>query len=217
MFKTICAITLMRKGSKRLPNKCMLKIDNKELYKYTVDFAIELGYPYYLAHDYDNLSLDKRVIEIKRKENYTGSIHKTCEEILSFNLNYDIYILLQITNPMRNLAVLKNSIKHFIDNNIMSGISAIKLNKFVYKQNIFNNSSFFKEINFNKFDRDDNGCKKESLYIETGNFYIFKKEMLNKKHITHTNNFYIYEDTHLVDIDNQDDLIQFKKIMGSSF
>ena len=37
--------------------------------------------------------------------------------------------------------------------------------------------------NFEQTKRTDNGCKKNVLFKETGNFYIFKKEQLDKKHI----------------------------------
>ena len=182
METKIVAITLMRKGSKRFLNKAMYPLFGIPLYMYTVEYARNLGYPYYLAHDYDNLYLPEFVNEIKRKPKYTGDKHKTCEEIKSYNLDADIYILLQVTSPFRyETNIMRLNVSYLEKNKnlqVVIGGKVLKDRYYYYKNGT---------ANFKQKDRTDNGCNKKYLFSETGNFYIFRKEQLDKKHILDCN------------------------------
>lgn len=215
-----CIITLMRKGSKRLNNKCMLELNGKPLFYYTVKFAIQLGYDYYLCHDYDELNLEKyfdinelnKIKIIKRNLQFTGDTHRTNEEIKSFNLDYENYVFLQATNPIRSsVGYYKHIINEFTNKNNVRyhcGFTAKEINKFVYNKDAAS-------INFDDEYRTDNGCPKNNIYVENGNFYIFKKSMLESKHLL--GNWWwvrkVYPENILVDIDTQEDLKEAEKYM----
>lgn len=200
----------MRKGSKRLPNKIMLNLAGKPLFYYTVRLALELGYDYYLFHDYEDLQLEKfftheeilRIKQIKRSEHFAGDIHRTNEEILKAGIKADVYIFLQCTNPIRNLDLCKSWIAQFLDSEADVGLAAIE-----------NSCKYFydgkgKSLNFNWELRDDNGCHIKPIYHETGNFYIFNDYMLKRKHILSTNNKLLLNDVYDCDINTIED---FKK------
>lgn len=202
----IVTITMMRKNSKRLPSKNILPINGKPIYQYTIDFALELGYDYYLFTDYENLILPDKVNLIKRLPGYAGETHYTNKEILWSKIEADIYIFLQVTNPIRDIEKARLWIKQFIDYDYTCGFSAIKYDKFCYTENSI-------PLNFSQVERNDNGCKKQPIYIENGNFYIFKKKMLYEKHLLDSTDKIIFEDNTIFDIDTIEDLRKVEKYL----
>jgi len=202
----IVTITMMRKNSKRLPNKCMLPVDGKPLYKYTIDFALMLGYDYYLFTDYDNLELPSKVNLIKRLPEFSGDKHKTNQEILWSKIDADIYIFLQVTNPVRNIDRVKAWINRFIADDFICGLSAKRCDKFIYSEDAV-------PLNFSQVERTDNGCNKDSVFIENGNFYIFRKQMLYSKHLLDSADKIIFDDDVLFDIDTIEDLRELEKYL----
>lgn len=197
----ICTITLIRKGSKRFPNKMMADFCGKPLYEFTAAYALELGYPYYLLHDYDYIPKKEGIIFVDREKKYAGDEHKTCEEINSLGLDFDIYIFLQATNPIRDITLLKKWIGFFITSETaLCGFSAKRYDKkYIY-------DDWSKPLNFIKQERTDNGCQRGSINIETGNFYIFRKEMLKENHILASDKVIMFDDPYLFDIDTKEDL-----------
>lgn len=210
MFKKIAIITLIRRGSKRFPNKNMYKVADKELYKYTVSAALQLGYEYHVFHDYeDNIKLDERIIQHHRAPEYAGDEHKTNIEIMNAEIGANIYILLQATSPLRDVEAIKEYIKNFLLNDYDIGFLAHKMdNGYYYKVN-----GDHRRVNFLQYQRTDNGCQKESVYKETGSFYIFKEKQLFKKHLLDTDNYVIYEDRYNIDIDTIEDISKFYKTL----
>ncbi len=201
----IAIITMIRKGSKRLPNKNIMPLNNIPLYQYTVNMAVQLGYDYYFLHDYDNIELPASVKVIKRKAKFTGSNHRTNEEIIDYKIEADIYILLQVTSPIRSSEKIKKWVNDFILSDLDIGLSAVAIkNKYVYNDDCL-------PVNFAKYGRTDNGTKRDNLYIENGAFYIFKKHMLEKQHIMLSDKMIFFEDDNLIDIDTIEDLREAEK------
>ena len=201
----IVTITLMRKGSKRFPNKVRQKLLGKELWEWTAETALRLGYPYFLAHDYDDIIIPPFINEIKRDPKYAGDEHKTCDEIKSFGLDADVYVFLQATNPLRDVDHLKTWISIFIKNydKFDCGFSVKYMpDKYFYDPKIG------KELNFDMRIRTDNGCNKKRVVMETGNFYIFKKEQLEFPYILYSplERRKLFFDYYFTDIDHIEDL-----------
>lgn len=200
MPEKVIIITLMRSGSKRLPNKAILPVFGKSLYMWTVEYAKKLNYNYYLAHDYDDIYIPDGVNEIRRLPIFTGDIHKTCEELKTYDLGADIYVLLQITSPLRY--DFSQAIKDFInDKHKECGLAVYPLeDRYYYVDDI--------EANFKQSKRTDNGCKKKLMYAETGSFYIFRKCQLEKKHILDSkpSKKMFFYDIYNFDIDKKKDL-----------
>lgn len=202
----------MRKGSKRFPNKMMADLCGKPLYRHTVDFALRLGYPYYLAHDYGKLDLPEAVNQIERSDYYAGDIHRTNEEILSWGIDADIYILLQATSPIRDFDLLKQDFTNifFMHNNINMICAAEVIKEGYYYSGDGN------PINFAQDMRDDCGCWKDIILKETGSFYIFKKHLLERDHIMDKENdekILFLHDNYGIDIDKEDDLLKAKEYL----
>lgn len=209
----VVTLTLFRKGSKRFPDKVRQTLNGKPLYLWTVEMAQFLGFPYVVAHDYPEgeIILPEWVNELKRKREYAGDDHKTNEEIKSFNLYADIYILLQVTSPLRDFSGVKCQVNHFLRNT-----DKYDLGLHVYKMRPGYYYTGGVESNFFAEHRDDNGCSdKLDLFRETGSLYIFKKEMLEKDYIGHTYRKVLYETPYNVDIDTKEDLEKAKEIKNN--
>lgn len=213
----IAAITLMRKGSRRFQNKVIADLCGKPLYLHTVKFALELGYDYFLAHDYDYLELPAAITEIKRNQNFAGDVHKTNEEIKTFNIDADYFIFLQATNPIRDLKSIRIHIKHFLSYDYDYMLSAHCLPKgYYYQQYDFNDPE---PVNFELENRTDNqelfgGASRASMFIEDGSFYMFKKSQLEKQHFSITDNFFIMRSNlPMIDINTESDLEKARKYL----
>ena len=76
---------------------------------------------------------------------------------------------------IRKVKLLKQWVNKFNYNKFSCGMSIYRLPaKFFYIDG--------QPVNFDYNERNYNGCKRDNLYVENGSFYIFKKEMLEKKH-----------------------------------
>lgn len=197
----IAIVCLMRKGSKRFPDKVMHTFLGIPLYMWTINFFKQFKYPFYFAHDYNSCLINNTIcVEIKRQKKYAGDKHRTCEEIKSFEIDADIFILAQVTSPLRSYERIKFAIDDFIKNDYDCGFFAHRMSAGYYYDAAANT------INFDQRKRTDNGCYKKIIFKETGSFYIFKKTMLDRKHILDSDNKAIYEDPFCVDIDTYENL-----------
>lgn len=208
----ISVLTLMRKGSRRFPEKVLADLCGQPLYIYTVDLALALGFPYYLAHDFDDLYLPRGVNEIKREPQYAGDTHKTNEEILKIIPESEYYVFLQATSPIRYLPDVSFWIDDFIGSEKYDVGFAAKVFAAGYYYNLMTNQG----VNFNQNERTDNGCRKDLVCKETGSFYIFKRCQLFKKHILDSDNRIIYPDKYCFDIDTREDLGRLERELNAN-
>jgi len=207
MSEKIAVITMMRKGSKRFPNKMMVPLMGRPLYMWTVEAALMLGYPYYLFHDYEDLKLPPFINSVDRKPEFSGDIHKTCEEIKDSGVDADIYIFMQATSPIRDVDYIRAWINWFEKHkDYLCGVACHKSTDGYYYNEIS------EPLNFSTDDRTDNGCEKKMVFKETGSFYIFRKEQLEKKHILDCNSDrrIIFYDPYCIDIDTAKTLISIE-------
>lgn len=203
----VAIITLLRKGSKRLPGKNKLPFRGKPLYRHTVDFAVELskeiGSPYYLLHDYDDIPDIPGCNQITGLPNFGGDVHNTSENIKDSGVDADVYILLQATSPLRKLATVVKHYNDFLDirsyAEASSGCSVYKLKeKFYY----IGQKEGYKK---NYINRTYSGASKRPLYNETGSYYFFNKDNLQKTHCLGSGPSFLMEDDYNIDLDTKED------------
>jgi CMP-N-acetylneuraminic acid synthetase len=117
--RTFLAIIPARAGSKRLPNKNILKLNNKPLIAYTINSALNSKYIDKVIVSSDS----KEILEITKK--YKATPLKRPKEIandnslvidainhtLKYYKNYDFLVLLQPTSPLRDNIDIDNAIK----------------------------------------------------------------------------------------------------------
>jgi len=199
----IVTITLLRSGSKRLPNKNIMQYKDKTLYQHTEDHAKQLGYPYYIFTDYPDLKLNYGKVYPKPLE-YAQDNHLTGEEIKRYlnehKIDCKFIILLQATSPERNIDKIKQWIRLFQFGYYDVGFSAKKIkNRFYYDKS-------GNPLNYRFQDRDYNSGGKKEVYVENGSFYIFKKEQLSKQHFIDSWNHILFEDDIDINIDRIEDV-----------
>lgn len=197
-MKVVC-VCLARGGSKRLPGKLLKDFGGKHLIEWTLEFMEKIPYDGYVYTDYESIREVVKNYDVNLRdkilENKEG-IHKTSEELKEYNkeLKADVFILVQGTSPLRDLKKFDYTMTDFLFNGYDVAFTVNEFDKYVYDQDgeILNceNRGFNKKI--------DN-------YVENGSIYIFKKEQLDKQHITDGKKLFIL-DKFDIDIDYTDDL-----------
>jgi CMP-N-acetylneuraminic acid synthetase len=202
-------LTLARAGSKRIKNKNKVMYGGIKLFEYTCNImeglSRELDCEAYIATDDQEIKDEviwkyDRIKAIEKPERYAQDIHLTNEEIKYYNerMNADIFVLFQITSPLRNYDKIKTFIEAFIAGKYDCSIPVKEQSAgFYYTKN---------QKLYNIDGRNYNSSEKTPVFKETGNFYCFKKEMLDKNHITNSNNYCLFYDDFGIDIDSLSDL-----------
>ena len=213
----ICLI-LARKGSVRIKNKNLLKINNKSLVERSILFSKKI-----LNSDKIILSTDSqqiRKIGIKhginatdlRPENIsksnTSSYKSAIYEINKYEKKYskvDAIILLQPTTPFRSITTFRKLFKIFLKDPNKPLVSIKKINlksdKLLQKRRRFVYPFM-------------NNKKPSDLYLPSGAYFLITKKILVKNKSFTSNKMNFYEIKNIkenIDIDTYDDLKIAKK------
>lgn len=176
----IATFILARAGSKRIPGKNKKNFCGRPLIEWTVRTAVELGYPVYLMSDDDDIKrkINKwycGVYVLTMPEKYAGDVHdvRGSLEYINGYAGADIIVLLQPTSPVRSTELVTAWVSDFVQTEYEVGISAYPLQKYAYNQS---------GERLDQVER--TGNEHPLMFIENGGFYVFKKEALNRRHIT---------------------------------
>lgn len=226
MFKNkkILAIIPARKGSKRIRNKNLIKINNKRLIDYTFDSLRKsklIDYCLLSSDSPETLKLPKKYNFIKknlRPAKYAqdrSTIYELISYLIKFlkskKLIFDYICLLQPTSPLRKNNEIDYAIKKIIDEKSDSLLSLTKIqDPHPFKLYKIKNKKvlFFKNYKYNISPRQS----LPDYYMPSGNVYIFKTKF--KKNIFGKKiSFYEVPKKNYLNIDNIDDLNLAKKIL----
>lgn len=180
--KIICLIPI-RANSKRIKNKNLIKIKNLPLFKYVYNKILNSKKieKFYFASD--NCEKFKKYLKSSRKVEFFNRSKKiskdnsTTEELIDFfskKIDYDILVLLQVTNPFIKGKLLDDALKKFFHSNYDSMLSVVKSKSFLWKKD-----KYAFPINYNFYKR-KMSQKIKPHYVENGSFYIFKRQNYNK-------------------------------------
>lgn len=187
----------MLKDSKRFPGKNTYPFMGVPLYMHTVNFASLFDMPYIIMHNYPSLYLPTFVKQYGRGPNKENS----SAEILSLNLDWEVYVLLQVTSPLRDANLFAEALHMFIASGKLCACTVRTLkDKYMRMQNV--------PINFTQGARTYDGCIRADIAYETGSFFFFRREQLHKCHIMDAtpNETMLIEDNYALDIDYQSDI-----------
>jgi CMP-N-acetylneuraminic acid synthetase len=171
-----------------------------EKYVYCSDEAI---IPYIKPYE------EKGLRYLKRDKYLDGFQVKGLEIIDSFvkDVDADIYILTHVTQPFTKRESIKNALEKVVSGEYDSAFSAVVLQDYMWK-------------NGKPFNYDMKNIVRtqdlEPIYMETGAFFIFRKEVFTKLGQRIGNKPYIYEidQFEAVDIDTAEDF-EFAKVVAS--
>ena len=217
--KFICLI-LARKGSKRIKNKNLVKINRKSLIEYTINAAAKVVSKkniFVSTNDLKIINIAKKykINFIKRpqslcKDNSSsedGIIHaiKSLKKIRKI----ENVIFLQATSPLRDSKDIINCVQKYYKKKFDNIFSAFLAKRFIWiKKKKLSSLTF----DYKRRQRSQNLKK---LIIENGAIFIFnaKKFLKFKNRIFGKFDFYEMEENKSFDIDNEQDLKIVKKLL----
>ena len=217
------AIIPVRAGSKGVKNKNIRCVEGKPLYRYTVDFARELGANQIF------LTTDIQEILSSPKENNLTVIKRDaflCQDntpIASVILNFlsssegikinddETLVLLQATSPIRIKSHLLDALEQFKnseDVDLMMSVTQTKNNALKYGYVVNGNFNHISSPSFCF----ENRQNLPELFKPTGAFYIFKAGWyrLNKNLVTKATKAFIIPNSQSLDIDSVEDFKRFE-------
>ena len=172
-----------RAGSKRIPNKNILELNEKPLLVHSIDFAKNFASPdniYVLTDSPEASEISKKeAVEVYlRPKEYSKDDTSMIDTVLNFlsskNFNDNIHIvLLQPTSPFRSISYFKNLIDTYEKNpDASSAISLLKC-EFFHPTKIGRLKNDFNFIPIMKHNTDNvDNNKRESFFVISGSFYI---------------------------------------------
>tara|TARA_B110000003_G_scaffold276275_1_gene321886 strand:- start:2334 stop:2993 length:660 start_codon:yes stop_codon:yes gene_type:complete len=185
-MRIVCIIPA-RGGSKRIKNKNILKLNSTPL----INLVIKKIYKSKLINEIMVFSNDKNIkksisklgklkkISIygrsKKSEQDQASTEVLLKEI-NHKLDYDIAVLLQITNPFISDIIIDKALRKFKKKNYDSMLSVVPMKAFLWQKK----GNIIKAKNYNITKR-PRSQKINDYYLENGSFYIYKKNNFSKR------------------------------------
>ena len=229
MSKKNLVIIPARKNSKRIKNKNHVKILNKPLILWTINYAKKLkkeNFDLVVTSDCKTIKkiCSKEKVSFLERPKKISNDYTSMHEVIfhtvnNLNQEYEYIILLQPTSPLRKLDLVHKSIK-ILDNKkkFDSVIHLAKDSSFTGK--VINNF-WIPDYNLNKRSQDI-----KDKFLPTGNIFVYRSYLYKNK-IKFPKKTYglISNNEKWVDIDYQEDLIKLnfylkdlknKKILLSS-
>lgn len=212
MLKKNLIIIPARKNSKRIKNKNLMKVLNKPLILWTINYAKKLkkkNYDLVVTSDcnkIEKICSKEKVFFLKRPKkissNYTSMHEVIFHAVSKFNQDYKYIILLQPTSPLRKLDLVYKSIK--ILENKKKFDSVIHLAKDSSFSGKVINNFWIPDYDLNKRSQDI-----KDKFVPTGNIYVYRSYLYKNK-IKFPKKTYglISNNEKWVDIDYQEDLMK---------
>lgn len=198
--KLFCAIIPARKNSSRLKNKNFKLFNGKPLIYWTIILALKCRYIEKIlvtsdsekilkyCSKFNNITLSKRPKNLSTKSSKIEDVI-TYEIRKNYLSEFEYFILLQPTSPLRTIKTLNSSIKLMLKKKVSSCISFYKI------KNNFGN--LYKIINKKilKYNNLINNSFKNNFFIPSGDIYIsnIKNFIKYKKFINKNTIPYIVE------------------------
>lgn len=202
-------------NNQRLPGKNTMELEGIPLCKYifnTVEQIDEINEKYvYCSDEKIKQYIPEKLIFLKRDTYLDGFQVKGLEIIDRFvkNVDADIYVLTHVTQPFTKADSIRKALNNVLSGEYDSAFSAVKLQDYMWMNG--------KPLNYDM----KNIVRTQDLdpiYMETGAFFIFRKEVFTKLGQRIGNKPYIYEidQFEAVDIDEAEDF-EFAKAVAQYY
>ena len=224
---TILFFIPARKNSKGIKNKNIIKLNKKPLIQYTCDFVKEYIKKYGKNNKIDFLiSTDSKEIlkscKINNpyfdyfrpkhlsgdKSNVVDAMKDAIQWLKKKNKNFKTIVLLQPTNPFRNIKELNSIINFYNKNNFKSVASIIEMKEHPNECIEKTNAKWKYLINADNLPYRRQDYKKNYYFID-GSYYILDVDFLNKYNkliMPKKSKFYEIKRIVPIDIDDKNDL-----------
>tara|TARA_A100001388_G_C28680507_1_gene456132 strand:- start:59 stop:751 length:693 start_codon:yes stop_codon:yes gene_type:complete len=215
----IAAIIPARGGSKGIPKKNLILLDDEPLIDYTIKFAKRLNLKTFVTSD-DEEILERATIHnverILRPKKYATDKSRIIDTLIhvakTINSPDEIYksiIVLQPTYLTREIKEINSAIKFFQNKGLETLVHLTKMKEHPAECiKITNQKNKWEYIIPRENLETNRQAFSDNFYFISGNFYISRiNSLLENKSFMHSRTeFYISEDRYLVDIDCYQDL-----------
>ena len=218
-MKKIVSFIPIKLNNQRLPGKNLMNLDGKPLCNYIFDTitevdAIQEKYVY-CSDDkicqYIKPFEEKGLKFLKRDPYLDGFQVKGLEIIEKFvnDVDADIYVLTHVTQPFTKSSSIENALNKVLYEGYNSAFSCVEIQDYCWYQG--------KPLNYNMKDIVTTQ-NLEPVYMETGAFFIFKKEVFTELHqrIGRKPYMQVISQTEAVDIDTQEDF-EFAEVVAKYY
>jgi CMP-N-acetylneuraminic acid synthetase len=214
------AIVPVRKNSKRIKNKNLIKINGKTLVNITLDSLKSVNKIKKVIVSSDSKKIlqiakkYKKVLTIQRPKKLCFAHSKTEDAIMHAvstlekdSIEIQNIVLLQVTSPLRTAKDIMSCIAVYEKKKLNSIFSVYSSKNFIWKKI----GSVKKSISYN-YNKRAISQKMKPLYFENGAIYIFNKNkfMKKKNRIIKPFDFFLMPKFRSPDIDTKEDLITIK-------
>ena len=231
----ILAFIPARGGSKGIPKKNIIKLNNKPLIQYTLDLCrsnIDID-DYFISTDSNEIK--KILLKLDYNNDYqrpkylatdSASIVDTVLHGVKWyekknKIKVNSVMLLQPTSPIRNINEINSAIKFYRKNNLQSLFSVCEMWESPYECIEFseklNDWKYLKSPSIRMKRRQE--YPKNFAFID-GSFYITKIDFLKKKKafvVNGVSKYFSLGNNHKVDIDKKFDLFIAEKILNKKY
>lgn len=199
-------------NNQRLPGKNLMELDGKPLCEYifeTIRGIDEIAEKYvYCSDEKIKAYLPQEIVFLKRDKYLDGFQVRGLEIIERFvnDVDADVYVLTHVTQPFTQAESIRNALGKVLYEGYDSAFSCISMQDYCWYQG--------KPFNYDM--RDVVTTQNlEPVYVETGAFFIFRKEVFTKLHqrIGHKPYMYSINQFEAVDIDTAEDF-EFAKVVA---
>ena len=199
-------------NNQRLPGKNIMELEGKPLCQYLSDTVKDIenvDEKYVYCSDEAIIPyLPKEISFLRRDQSLDRNEVKGLEIIDKFihDVDADIYVLTHVTQPFTKASSIANGLTKVMSGEYDSAFSAVKLQDYLWYHN--------KPLNYDMKDI-VRTQELEPVYMETGAFFIFRKEVFTQLHQRIGVKPYICEidEFEAIDIDTKEDF-EFAKIVS---
>ena len=200
-------------NNQRLPGKNIMDLEGRPVCDYlfkTVSQIDEIDEKYvYCSDEAIKPYMPENLTFLKRDKALDDYLVKGLDIIEAFvnDVDVDVYVLTHVTQPFTKAQSIRNALEKVTSGEYDSAFSAVALQDYMWYQG--------KPFNYDLTDI-VRTQELEPVYMETGAFFIFRKEVFTKMHRRIGEKPYIYEidQFEAVDIDTREDF-EFAKAVAA--
>jgi len=202
-MKTVLLIPI-KLHNQRLPGKNTKEMNGRPLCDYIFNTVVSLDASiekYVYCSDEGIVPYIPEGIRLLKRDAYLDGNDVKGTEIIEYflrDVKADIYILTHVTQPFTKAQSIEKALKKIIEEGYDSAFSAVMLKDYCWYQGRPLNYSMDNLVTTQKL---------EPVYMETGAFFIFRREVFDKFHRRIGNNPYMHivDEFEKIDIDTADD------------
>lgn len=211
-MEKVVSVIPIKLNNQRLPGKNLMELDGKPLCKYlfnTVGQIDEIAEKYVYCSDEKIREYMPPEIKFLKRDAYLDGFQVKGLEIIEYfvrDVDADIYVLTHVTQPFTKAESIRKALNKVLYDGYDSAFSCISMQDYCWYKG--------KPFNYNMKDIVTTQDL-EPVYVETGAFFIFRKEVFTKLHQRIGDKPYMYpiDQFEAVDIDTAEDF-EFAKVVA---